>query len=110
MTRFVFVLREIRSSLEAEPPELGISGRHVDTINVVGIPSGMAVTALFGLEAYLPFETLDRLKELLPADAFTPLPDPNIPLPEEYEPAATARPFLRVHDGDEPDFEPPAAA
>ena len=37
------------------------------------------MAALYGQEAHMPFETLRRLKELLPADAFEPIPDPFLP-------------------------------
>ena len=51
-------------------------GPVVGTINIGGIPSGWAVAALYGQEAHMPFETLRRLKELLPANAFELIADP----------------------------------
>ncbi len=67
---------------------------------------------LYGHEVAMPSEVVDRLKEILPPDAFAPVLDPNLPMLEEYEPASPSRPMLRVLDGDEPiDPEPlPPAA
>ena len=48
----------------------------------------------------MPFETLRRLKELLPADAFEPIPDPFLPAAIDDDMPA-ARPFLRLHEGAE---------
>jgi hypothetical protein len=85
-------------------------GPVVGTINIGGIPSGWAVAALYGQEAHMPFETLRRLKELLPADAFEPIPEPFLPAAIDNDMPA-ARPFLRLHEGAEPvDPEPPPAA
>lgn len=102
--RRTYLLREMRSCLEAEPdPE--VRGNYVREINITSIPSGWAVAALYGQEAHLPTETLHRLKEILPIDAFEPIPDPSMPPPLEDMP--TPRPFLRLHDGTDP--EPEAA-
>ena len=115
-TRKFFMLDKARVMLMAEQEAAVIDGTAtargtvVGTINIGGIPSGWAVAALYGQEAHMPFETLRRLKELLPADAFEPIPDPFLPAAIDDDMPA-ARPFLRLHEGAEPvDPEPPPAA
>ena len=106
--RRTYLLREMRSCLEAEP-EPATRGGYVREINVIGIPSGWAVAALYGKKAHLPTETLHKLKELLPPAAFESLPDPF--LPDPIDDAPSARPMLRVHSNAdvEPEPLPPAA-
>ena len=111
-TRRFFMLDKARVMLTAEQEAAVINGtaNHgpvVDMVTMTGIPSGWAVAALYGAECHLPFETLHKLKEILPADAFTPLPEPFRPPPvEDY-----SKPMLRVFDGEaEQDPEPPSAA
>jgi hypothetical protein len=57
----------------------------------------------------MPTETVHRLRELLPGDAFTPLPSTDID--PTLLPLADGPPFLRVIDSaDAPDPELPPAA
>jgi hypothetical protein len=116
-TRRVFVLDKMRVMLEAEREAAvidgtaaGVHGPVVDSINVIAIPTDWTVTPLFGAEAHMPNPTLDRLKELLPPDAFEPIIDPMLSPPIDDEKPANVRPVLRVHEGGGDDPEPPQAA
>ena len=108
--RRIYMLREVRASLEAEP-EPEIRGHCVNEVNVIGIPSGWSVIPLYGQEAHMPTETARRLKELLPADAFEPIIPAYLPPPVDDAPPS--RPMLKVFDradGDDGELEPQPAA
>ena len=107
--RRIYMLREVRASLEAEPvPE--IRSVTVSEINIVGILPNWSVIGLLGDQAHIPNAILPRLRELLPKEAFTPIPDPSIPPPIDFEAYAPSKPMLKVIDGDgaesEPDLDP----
>ncbi len=106
MARLIYGLKEIRACLEAEPaPEIP-TGFQVEAIHITGIKPGWAVAALFGREAHLPFESLRKLKELLPADSFASLVKSYLPPSPDDVPVQ-----LKVYDNDRPlDPEPPPAA
>ena len=55
----------------------------VDTINIVSIPRGWAVTGLLGRDAHLPTETLMQLRKLLPRGSIhrPPSLDGELPAP-----------------------------
>ena len=108
--RLNFMLTGIRADLEADMPPVIEHGPDigpvVDTINIVGVPSGWSVTNLFGSEAHIPTETLHKLRELLPADAFAPPSETGFLSPPS---PSDVRPFLRLLDNDTPETPPPAA-
>jgi hypothetical protein len=59
----------------------GKPGPYVSQIDVTGVPRDWAAIGLLGDQAHVPRTILPRLRELLPPDAFTPLPDLSIPDP-----------------------------
>ena len=84
LSRFIFALEKIRGTVEATQLIDHIPGKpgpYVSQINVTGVPRDWAVIGLLGDQAHVPRTILPRLRELLPPDAFTPLPDLSIPDP-----------------------------
>jgi hypothetical protein len=78
LTRLIFALEKIRGTVEATQVIDHIPGKpgpYDSQIDVTGIPSDWAVIGLLGDQAHVPRTILPRLRELLPPDAFTPLPD-----------------------------------
>ena len=107
-----YMLTGIRADLEADMPPVIEHGPDigpiVDTINIIGVPSGWSVTNLFGSEAHIPTETLHRLRELLPADAFLPPSETGFLSPPPAP--SDLRPYLRIVDGTDDAPDPPPAA
>jgi len=108
-TRRMFMLDKARVMLaaeqEAEP--VPAAGPSVHTVNIITVPRGWFVTPLFGVEVPMPHEIIEQLRELLPVEAFTPVPDPSLPPPIDDALPVSTRPFLRVLDSEDDEREPP---
>ena len=107
-----------RSKIDAagnpvDNPAPGMSCPGIENFNIVGIPEDWSVIGLLGSQIHIPNAIVPRLRELLPKELFTPLPDPHLPAPIDDKPQDNVRPFLRLHDGasvePEDDPESPAA-
>jgi hypothetical protein len=81
--RMTYMLKELRAGLEALPPVENKNAPVIDHIDVISVPRGWFVITLFGAEAHMPHETAERLKQLLPPDAFAADPPPAIAMPDE---------------------------
>ena len=111
LTRFIFALEKIRGTVEAAQVIDHIPGKpgsYVTEVDVVSIPYDWAVIGLLGNQIHVPNAILPKLRELLPPDCFTPIPDPSIPDPIDDALPGSMKPMLRVLDGSDP--EGPQAA
>jgi hypothetical protein len=80
LTRLMFALDKIRNTLEAAAPMIdSVTGAPVyNEVNLIGIPPNWSVIGLLGDQVHMPNKILPRLRELLPHEAFTKLPDPEL--------------------------------
>jgi hypothetical protein len=102
-TQRVFILDKARIMLTAEQEAAvidgtarGSSGPVVETISITGIPADWCVIGCSVARSICRARSCRGCGELLPQDAFTPLPEPfRPPAVEDY-----SKPMLKVFDGD----------
>ena len=101
----VAALTALRSGMAApiEQPDPGADFRPgIEQFSIVGIPRDWCVVGLFGLDAHMPRETVQRLHEMLPgAIGRPPSLDISLPPPIDDAVAGSMKPMLRVFDGSE---------
>jgi hypothetical protein len=111
--RRIYMLKEVRASLESEPSAAEAGTIYENNISIIGVPHDCSVVCLFGAEVHVPNKILPELRVSLPPDAFTrpPSADPNIDPQWLLPPSGNAPPVLKVYENDaESDPMPPSAA